>query len=64
MVVAHPTRSVSMTEQEQGKRVHEKWATFNFSVIGLLLAAPPRRGELAGAITAFRQNEDGNWWVA
>ena len=53
-----------MTEQARGKRVHEKWATFRFSVIGLLLAAPPRRGELAGATTAFRQNEDGNWWVA
>src|SRR5262249_4891903 len=55
MVVAHPTRSVSMTEQARGKRVHEKWATFRFCVIGLLLAAPPRRGELTGAITALAE---------
>ena len=44
-----------MTEQARGKRVHEKWATFRFSVIGLLLAAPPRRGELAGAIAALAE---------
>jgi putative transposase len=44
-----------MTEQTRGKRVHEKWATFRFSVIGLLLAAPPRRGELAGAIAALAE---------
>jgi len=44
-----------MTEQARGKRVHEKWATFRFSVIGLLLAAPPRRGELTGAITALAE---------
>jgi putative transposase len=44
-----------MTEQERSKRVHEKWATFRFSVIGLLLAAPPRRGELAGAIAALAE---------
>ena len=42
-----------MTEQERSKRVHEKWATFRFSVIGLLLAAPPRRGELVSAIAAL-----------
>jgi len=44
-----------MTEQARGKRVHEKWATFRFCVIGLLLAAPPRRGELTGAITALAE---------
>jgi putative transposase len=44
-----------MTEQAGGKRVHEKWATFRFSVIGLLLAAPPPRGELDGAIAALAE---------
>src|SRR5215470_1097523 len=44
-----------MTEQARGKRVHEKWATFRFSVIGLLLAAPPSKGELAGAIAALAE---------
>jgi len=44
-----------MTEQARGKRVHEKWATFRFSVIGLLLAAPPPRGELDGAIAALAE---------
>jgi putative transposase len=44
-----------MTEQARGKRVHEKWATFRFSVIGLLLAAPPKKGDLASAITALAE---------
>jgi putative transposase len=44
-----------MAEQTQGKRVHGKWATFRFSVIGLLLAAPPRRGELASAIARLAE---------
>jgi putative transposase len=44
-----------MTEKAGGKRVHEKWATFRFSVIGLLLAAPPPRGELDGAIAALAE---------
>jgi hypothetical protein len=42
-----------MTEQVRGKRVHERWAHFRFSVIGQLLASPPAKGELAGAITAL-----------
>jgi putative transposase len=44
-----------MTEQARGNRVHEKWAHFRFSVIGLLLAAPPPRGELDGAIAALTE---------
>jgi putative transposase len=44
-----------MTEQAGDKRVHARWARFRFSVIGHLLAAPPRRGELAGAITALAE---------
>jgi putative transposase len=39
-----------MGEQTRGRRVHERWAHFRFSVIGQLLAAPPPKGELAGAI--------------
>jgi putative transposase len=38
-----------MTEQARG-RVHERWGHLRFSVIGQLLAAPPGKGELAGAI--------------
>ena len=44
-----------MIEQARGKRVHERWAHFRFSVIGLLLAAPPPQGELAGAIAALAE---------
>jgi len=39
-----------MGEQTRGRRVHERWAHFRFSVIGQLLAAPPGKGELAAAI--------------
>jgi putative transposase len=39
-----------MGEQTRGRRVHERWAHFRFSVIGQLLAAPPPKGELASAI--------------
>jgi putative transposase len=42
-----------MAEQARGKRVHERWAHFRFSVIGQLLAAPPGKGELAAAIAAL-----------
>ena len=44
-----------MAEQTQGRRVHGKWATFRFSVIGLLLAAPPRRGDLASAVARLAE---------
>ena len=44
-----------MTEQVGDKRVHTRWARFRFSVIGHLLAAPPRRGALTGAITALAE---------
>jgi len=39
-----------MAEQARGRRVHERWAHFRFSVIGQLLAAPLPKGELAGAL--------------
>jgi len=44
-----------MGEQAGGKRVHERWAHLRFSVIGQLLAAPPPKGELAGAIAALAE---------
>ena len=39
----------------RGTRVHERWATLRFSVIGQLLAAPPDKGELKAAIEALSQ---------
>jgi putative transposase len=44
-----------MTGQVSDKRVHTRWAEFRFSVIGQLLAAPPRNGELAAAIVALAE---------
>ncbi len=44
-----------MTEQARGQRVHERWAHFRFSVIGQLLAAPPPKGALAGALAALSE---------
>jgi putative transposase len=44
-----------MPEQAGDKRVHTRWARFRFSVIGHLLAAPPGKGELAGAIAALAE---------
>ena len=45
-----------MPEQARGQRVHERWAHFRFSVIGQLLAAPPPKGEIAGAIAALAEH--------
>ena len=39
----------------RGTRVHERWATLRFSVIGQLLAAPPDKGELKASIEALSQ---------
>src|SRR5262249_18760674 len=44
-----------MSEQARGRRAHERWGAFRFSVIGQLLAAPPPKGELAGAIAALAE---------
>jgi transposase InsO family protein len=44
-----------MDEQTRGRRVHERWAHFRFSVIGQLLAAPPPKGELASAIVELAE---------
>src|SRR5215468_703901 len=44
-----------MSEQARGRRVHDRWGAFRFSVIGQLLAAPPAKGELASAITELAE---------
>jgi putative transposase len=46
-----------MGEQTRGRRVHERWAHFRFSVIGQLLAAPPPKGELASAIVELAERD-------
>jgi transposase InsO family protein len=43
--------------KKQNSRVHERWAAFRFSVIGGLLAAPPRKGELRAEIEALAAQE-------
>ena len=43
--------------KKQNSRVHERWAAFRFSVIGRLLAAPPRKGELRAEIEALAAQE-------
>jgi hypothetical protein len=43
--------------KKQNSRVHERWAQFRFSVIGQLLAAPPRKGELRAEIEALAAQE-------
>ena len=36
-------------------RVHERWAELRFSIVGPLLAAPPKRGELRAALEQLAQ---------
>jgi putative transposase len=43
--------------KKQNSRVHERWAAFRFAVIGGLLAAPPRKGELRAEIEALAAQE-------
>jgi putative transposase len=45
-----------MGHEARAKRVHQRWAEFRFSVIGHLLAAPPAKGELAGAIAELAEH--------
>ncbi len=40
-----------------GLRVHERWARLRFSVIGLLLAAPPENGALRAALEDLAARE-------
>ncbi len=42
-----------MTQEARGRRVHERWAHFRFSVVGHLLAAPPAKGQLKAKIEAL-----------
>ena len=35
------------------RRIHGRWARFRFTVIGHLLASPPGKGDLAGAIASL-----------
>lgn len=39
-----------MTKDNETTRPHERWAHVRFAVVGPLMAAPPRRGELGTAI--------------
>src|SRR2546428_8043971 len=39
-------------DQRSGRR-HDQWAQLRFAVIGTLLAAPPKKGELHAALTAL-----------
>ena len=36
---------------------HDRWAKFRFAVVGPLLAAPPRRGELQAALVALSKKQ-------
>ncbi len=46
-----------MASDERGGRRHDRWAHVRFAVIGALLAAPPKKGELQAAIAALAARE-------
>lgn len=46
-----------MAPDESAGRRHDRWAQLRFAVIGTLLAAPPAKGELQGALTALAARE-------
>jgi putative transposase len=46
-----------MASDAHGGRRHDRWAHVRFAVIGALLAAPPKKGELQAAITALAARE-------
>jgi transposase InsO family protein len=46
-----------MARDQGGGRQHDRWAHLRFAVIGALLAAPPKKGELQTAITALAARE-------
>ena len=55
-----------MEKDDQNLRSTERWAHFRFSVIGLLLAAPPSRGQLQHqleelALKKWRHPISGQW---
>src|SRR5437867_6274052 len=44
-ILSHFERAKPMSDDEKAT-THQRWAHLRFSIIGPLLAAPPRRGEL------------------
>lgn len=44
---------------KRGGSIHERWAELRFAIVGPLLASPPSRGELTGALGALAQRS----WV-
>ena len=42
-------------DEESGGRRHDRWAHVRFAVVGSLLAAPPKKGELQAALTALAE---------
>ena len=44
-----------MARDEESGRRHDRWAHVRFAVIGALLAAPPKKGELKSALTALAE---------
>ena len=43
----------TMVQDDGSGRRHDRWAHLRFAVIGSLLAAPPKKGELQAALTAL-----------
>jgi hypothetical protein len=43
--------------EKDTRRLHERWAHFRLNVVGHLLAAPPRRGELQGELRRLAEKE-------
>src|SRR6266849_2861439 len=46
-----------MARDEGAGRRHDRWAHLRFAVVGALLAAPPKKGELQTALTALAARE-------
>jgi putative transposase len=44
-----------VADETRGRRVHERWATFRFTVVGQLLSSPPAKGELKAALRALSE---------
>jgi putative transposase len=46
-----------MAPEESAGRRHDRWAQLRFAVVGALLAAPPKHGQLQQALTALAARE-------
>lgn len=44
-----------MASDEDTRRPHDRWAHLRFAVVGALLAAPPKKGELQAALMALAE---------